>query len=80
MMNIIIGTLMKYTKILTTRNYNSMNNKTLLILNSIDGLRDWAIFNTTVIISHSNYRHIYKKNLYLMVVELISLLTDGKNN
>ena len=38
-MNIIIGTLMKYKKkILTTRDYNSMNNKTLLILNSIDGL------------------------------------------
>ena len=38
MMNIIIGTLMTYKKILTTRDYNSMNNKTLLILNSIDGL------------------------------------------
>ena len=38
MMNIIIGTLMKYKKILTIRDYNSMNNKTLLILNSIDGL------------------------------------------
>ena len=50
MMNIIIGTLMKYKKILTTRDYNSMNNKTLLILNSIDGLRDWAIFNTSIII------------------------------
>ena len=37
-------------KILTTSDYNSMNNKTLLILNSIDGLRDWAICNTTVII------------------------------
>ena len=37
-------------KNLTTRDYNSMNNKTLLILNSIDSLRDWAIFNTTVII------------------------------
>ena len=58
MMNIIIGTLIKYKKILTTRDNNSMNNKTLLILNSIDGLRDWAIFNTTVIIYHSNYRHI----------------------
>ena len=50
MMNIIIGTLMKYKKILTTRYYNSINNKTLLILNSIDGLRDWTMFNTTVII------------------------------
>ena len=49
-MNIIIGTLMKYKKILTIRDYNSMNNKTLFILNSIYGLRDWAIFNTTVII------------------------------
>ena len=48
-MNIIIGTLMKYKKILTIRYYNSMNNKTLLILNSIDGLRDLTIFNTTVI-------------------------------
>ena len=38
MMNIIIGTLMKHKKILTTRDYNSMNNKTLFILNSIDGL------------------------------------------
>ena len=37
-MNIIIGTLIKYKKILTTRDYNLMNNKTLLILNSIDGL------------------------------------------
>ena len=37
-------------KILTTRDYNSMNNKTLFILNSIDDLRDLAIFNTTVII------------------------------
>ena len=37
-------------KNLTTRDYNSKNNKTLLILNSIDGLRDWAIFNTIVII------------------------------
>ena len=80
MMNIIIGTLMKYKKILTTRDYNSINNKTLLILNSIDDLWDWAIFNTTVIIQHSNYRHILKKNLHLMVVELISLLTDGENN
>ena len=50
MMNIIIGTLMKYKKILTTKDHNSMNNKTLLTLNSIDGLQDWAIFNTTVII------------------------------
>ena len=50
MMNIIIGTLMKYKKILTTRDYNSINNKTLLILNSIDGLWDLAILNTTVII------------------------------
>ena len=49
-MNIIIGTLMKYKKILTTRDYKSMNNQTLLILNSTDSLRDWAIFNTTVII------------------------------
>ena len=40
MMNIIIGTLMKYKKILTTRDYNLMNNKTLLILNSIDDLQD----------------------------------------
>ena len=40
MMNIIIGMLMKYKKILTTGDYNSMNNKTLLILNSINGLRD----------------------------------------
>ena len=38
MMNIIIGTLIKYKKILTTRDYNSMNNKTLLILNLIDDL------------------------------------------
>ena len=37
-MNIIISTLMKYKKILTTKDYNSINNKTLLILNSIDGL------------------------------------------
>ena len=37
-MNIIIGTLMKYKKILTTKGYNSINNKTLLILNSIDDL------------------------------------------
>ena len=50
MMNIIIGTLMKYKKILTNRDYNSINNKTLLILNSIDSLRDWTIFNSTVII------------------------------
>ena len=49
-MNIIIGTLMKYKQILTTRDYNSMNNKTPLILNSIDDLRYQAIFNTTVII------------------------------
>ena len=49
-MNIIIGTLMKYKKNLTTKDYNSINNKTLIILNSIDGLRDWIIFNTTVII------------------------------
>ena len=63
-MNIIIGTLMKYKKILTTRDYNLMNNKTLLILNSIDGLRDWAIFNTTVIIQHSNYRYIKKKHTF----------------
>ena len=40
MINIIIGTLMKYKQILTTRDYNSMNNKTLLILDSINGLRD----------------------------------------
>ena len=58
MMNIIIGTLMKYKKILTSRDYNLMNTKTLLILNSIDGLRDWAISNTTVIIWYSNYIHI----------------------
>ena len=38
MMNIIIGTLMKHKKILTIRDYNSMNNKILFILNSIDGL------------------------------------------
>ena len=40
----------KYQKILTIRDCNSMNNKTLLILNSIDSLRDWTIFNSTVII------------------------------
>ena len=50
LMNIIIGTLMKYKKILTTSDYNSMNNKTLFILNSIDGLWDWTISNITVII------------------------------
>ena len=39
-MNIIISTLMKYKKILTIRDYNLINNKTLLILNLINGLRD----------------------------------------
>ena len=50
MINIVIGTLMKYKEILITKDYNSVNNKTILILNSIDGLRDLTIFNITNII------------------------------